>query len=264
MTAVAKRQWGPQKTLSEGVSIAIEWLEKAKQKNIMSVQPPTLYQAYVGPYSDAMLAWGKPLSEVFRWSNKDDPTVYRAREAAIRLLAVAFKAHFFLENKDKIAHEPYLFAVPDVANPQKTLYGLMYRLDQSQKTIFVAEGDLGRLTAPQRAIRFPVVLLDGESGQRNRWFYLKYWKTLSEKVVGLQKFSNASAHRKEREQVAAHTDLKTFPFGEIFDIPYEGKELALALGLEWAVGIKKWYLPLGFDLDPVKEYLLYQENIKQK
>lgn len=255
MTAVAKRQWGPQRSLSEGVSSAIEWFDKAKQKNVLSVRPPTLYQAYlVGPI-DGLLDWGKPLSEVFRWSNKDDPVAHQARDAALRLLAVAFKAHFFLERHDRIAHEPYLFAIPDIANPHHTRYGLIYRLDQTSKTILVGESDLGRVaTAKVWTGRFPVVLID-EPATRYKWFHMKHWASLAEQADVYSRISKPSAGKRERDVIHNHTDLASFPYGTPFEIPYHLKDMGPAVGMEWARGIKRWYLPLGFDADPVKVFV---------
>jgi hypothetical protein len=262
MTAVAKRQWGPQKTLSEGISIAIEWMERAKQKNILTLKEPTLYHAYVMNSVDEMVSWSKPLSEVFRWSAKDGPAEYRMRDAALRLLAVAFKAHFFSEGQDKIAHEPYLFALPDVAMPQRLQYGLFYRLEQSNKCIVVAEKDLRAMASgwSLKAMRFPVVLLDGESGQRNRWFSIKHWKTLEES----KRYQNPARYKKEKEEASACKEVKEFVFGELFDIPYDLREVASSLGMEWAAGIKMWYLPHGFDIEPVKEYVSRVLAAKEK
>lgn len=256
MTAVAKRQWGPQRTLSEGISSAIDWLEKSKQKNILSHQPPTLYQAYVvGPIAGT-LDWARPLSEVFRWSNKDEPAAHRARDAAVRLLSVAFKAHYFLERNEKIAHEPYLFIMPDVANPQTPRFGLIYRLDPSGKTIMVGEGDLGRIaSAKLRQGRFPVVLLDGDSA-RYKWYNMKHWAGLVEQS---ELFNDPKPWliKKERDAASLVKDVNQFSYGTVFDIPYHLKDLGPALGMSWATGLKTWYLPHGFDIEPTRKFLEY-------
>lgn len=257
MTAVAKRQWGPQYSINEGVSVAIDWVEKARSKNILAVRDPSLFHAYVVGPIEGLIDWGKPLSEVFKWSSRDTPANHRARDAAIRLLAVAFKAHFFIERNDKIAHEPYLFVIPDVANPQSQRYGLIYRLSQSAKTILVGEGDLGRIATDRvRVGRFPVVLVDDFSG-RQKWFNIKHWNTLADQSEVLTRIARPWAGKREREGVNQHTDLSSFPYGTVFDIPYYLKDLGPALGMEWATGIKRWYLPLGFDVDPVKIFVDY-------
>jgi hypothetical protein len=263
MTNVAKRSWGPQKTLSEGVSIAIEWMEKARQKNILAIKPPTLYQAYLVNANEHILNWSKPLSEIFRWGQKEDPEAYRARDAALRLLAVAFKAHFFLERQDKIAHEPYLFMVPNVMNPHQPIYGLWYRLDQSSKSLVVAEQDLGRLFGERiRANRFPVALIDDEA-RRYKWFHMKHWLALSEQADVYTKITKPWAVKKERDEIQKHTDVEKFPFGTLFDVPYHLRDVASAVGMEWAAGVKKWFLPLGFDVEPVRiyiEFIMQQEK----
>lgn len=257
MTTVAKRHWGPQRSLSEGVTLAIDWLEKAKQKNVLTVQEPKLYQAYLIPPIDSLIEWGKPLSEIFRWTNKDTPAVHRYRDAALRLLAVAFKTHFFMARKYKIAHEPYLFAIPDISTPQNIRYGLIYKLDGYSKTIIVGELDLGKIASLKvRTGRFPVVLID-DNNFRYKWFNIKYWKGLSESGSICSNVEKTWANKKNRDEVNSHTDIDSFNYGNTFDIPYSLKEMCPELGMEWAKGIKRWYLPTGFDVPPVKVFVDY-------
>jgi hypothetical protein len=253
MTAVAKRQWGPQIALREGVSLAIEWFEKARQKNVVASKPPTLYQAYLCSTSENLLNWAKPVSEVFRWTNKDGPAQHQAKDAVLRLLAVAIKAHFFLENKDKVAHEPYVFCVPDLSNASHHRYGLIYRLEESGKSILVAENDLADAASDRiKGVQFPVVLVEGQ-----RWFHLSHWAELAQQADVLSKLTRTWASKKERDLIQQHTDINTFQYGTLFELPYDLKHVASAVGLQWASGIKRWYLPLGFDVMPVKAYMDY-------
>ena len=264
MTAVAKRQWGPQRPINECISTSIEWLEKAKQKNALSIKPPTLYQSYVVGPTDNIIEWGKPLSEIFRWSNKDDPSSNRARDAAIRLLAVAHKTHYFTDKSDKVSHEPYLFLMPDVGSPLNSQYGLYYRLEKTSKTILVGEADLGRIATAKAFSRFPVVLID-EPNYRYKWFSLKHWASLGEQSELTNRIQKNWVNKKERDEINLITDPSQFtPHGTLFDIPFAMKDLGRALGMEWAAGLKKWYLPHGFDLDPVKVYLDYYIATQQK
>jgi hypothetical protein len=253
MTAVAKRQWGPQLQLKECAAIAIDWSEKARQKNVVAIRPPTLYQAYLCTSGESLLNWAKPVSDIFKWSNKDGPSQNHAKDSVIRLLAVAIKAHFFLESKDKVAHEPYVFSLPDLSNASHHRYGLIYKLEESGKSIVVADGDLAQMASDRvKGVRFPVVLVDGQ-----RWFHLSHWAELAKQADVLSKVTKSWALKKERDLIHQHKEIATFQYGQIFDIPYDLKHVAQDVGLEWANGIKRWYLPLGFDIAPVKIYVDY-------
>lgn len=257
MSSLAKREWNPRISLDEALSCSLGWLVRARQKNVLSNLPPTLYMAYV--VDDAPhLGFMRDLSSLFRYSAKDDPEMDRARDQALRLLSVSIKAHFFL-GKDSLArHEPYLFSLPDIANPASCHYGLVYRLEgRPSQTIIVANCDLGLVsTLRPTAFRFPVVLTKNSF----KWFDKKHWIELGKEADVFDRIMKPWAAKQELNIIEKWTDESDFPFGTFIDVPYDIKDYVKPTGVRWADALKKWYLPRGFDVDPVKEYVKWVES----
>jgi hypothetical protein len=204
------------------------------------------------------LGFMRDLSSLFRYSAKDDPEMDRARDQALRLLAVSLKAHFFL-GKDSLArHEPYLFSLPDIANPASCHYGLVYRLEgRPSQTIIVANCDLGLIsTLKPTVFRFPVVLTKNSF----KWFDKKHWIELGNEADVFDRIMKPWAAKQELNIIEKWTDESDFPFGTFIDVPYEIKDYVKPTGVRWADALKKWYLPRGFDVDPVKEYVKWVES----
>lgn len=256
MSSLAKREWNPRISLDEALSCSLSWLVRARQKNVLSQLPPTLYMAYVvddAPY----LGFMRDLSSLFRYSSKDDPETDRARDQALRLLSVALKAHFFLGRDSLSRHEPYLFSLPDISNPTSCHYGLVYRLDgRPSQTIIVATCDLGAVsTLRPTTFKFPVVLTKNSF----KWFDKKHWIELGKDADVFERVMKPWAAKQELNIIEKWTDEKDFPFGTFLDIPYDIKDHIKPTGARWADALRKWYLPRGFDLDPVREYIRWVE-----
>lgn len=257
MTALSKRGWSPGISVDDEISVFIQWLSKARQKNILGHRPPSLYTAYICPSIDSV-SFMTDVSSLFKWSMKDTPETDLARDCILRMLAVLIKAHFFMAKSDRSKHEPYFFTFPDIGKPDRNRFGLMMRLEESKKSIVVAEGDMGLMSSAKvLSGRFPVVV----GSNSFRWVDVKHWRDLAEKADMLQKILRPWEGKKEREAVEGWKTPHDFPFGTLFDVPFHLREDAKAVGMLWAAGIKKWYLPHGFDVDPVIEYMKHVESI---
>ena len=257
MSSLSKREWNPRISLDEALSCSLGWLIRARQKNVLSNLPPTLYTAYV--VDDAPhLGFMRDLSSLFRYSAKDDPELDRARDHALRLLSVALKAHFFL-GKDSIArHEPYLFSLPDISNPSSCHYGLVYRLEgRPSQTIIVATCDLGIVsTLKPNSFKFPVVLTKNSF----KWFDKKHWIELAKEADVFERVMKPWVAKQELNIIEKWTDDSDFPFGTFIEVSYDIKDYVKPTGVRWADALKKWYLPRGFDVEPVKEYVRWVES----
>ncbi len=255
--SIPKRDWNPRISLDEGLACAIQWLVRARQKNVLSPLPPTLYMAYILDEAPSV-GFMRDLSSLFRYSAKDDPDMDRSRDQALRLLAVAAKAHFFLARDALIRHEPYFFSLPDVSSPGNPHCGIVYRLEGRQaQAIVVATCDLGLASSHKpAAFRFPVVLTKNSF----RWFDKKHWASLSEEADLLERSMKPWIAKKEHDIVEKWDNPKDFPFGTLLDIPFDIKEYAKPTGIRWADALKKWYLPKGFDVEPVIEYAKWLEE----
>lgn len=256
MSSLAKREWNPRISLDEALGCSLGWLLRARQKNVLSNLPPTLYTAYV--VDDAPhLGFMRDLSSLFRYSAKDDPETDRARDQALRLLSVALKAHFFLGRDSLARHEPYLFSLPDLSSAGSCHYGLVYRLEgRPSQTILVGTCDLGMVsTLRPTNFKFPVVLTKNSF----KWFDKKHWTELGKEADVFERIMKPWAARKELDVIEKWTDAKDFPFGTFIDVPYDLKDFIKPSGVRWADALKKWYLPRGFDVEPVREYVRWVE-----
>lgn len=257
--ATQKKEWNPRITMDEALSCSVNWLIRARQKNVLAPQDPTLYIAYIVDETP-FLGFMQDLTSLFRYSSKDDPETDRARDQALRLLAVCVKAQFFLAKDSLVRHEPYLFSLPDISHPSMPHYGLVYKLEtRPSQCVIVSTTDIGICSnLKPNVFKFPVVLTKNSY----KWFDKKHWNELAKEVDLYERIMKPWIAKKESDVAEHWIDPSTFEFGTILDVPYELKEHMKPTGIRWADGLKKWYLPRGFDIEPVKEYLhwLQQEH----
>jgi hypothetical protein len=161
-----------------------------------------------------------------------------------------------------VPHEPYVFNMPDLAMPGQLRYGLVYPLEiQGQPHVIqVAEWDLAMASSKRAPIapaqHFPAVLPENPY----RWLQLGHWKTLRQASENAEFFGSTVdfARRKFYTRMRDHTDLATFPYGTVLDYPRDMNPEVKSVGGMWAPGINKFFLPVGFDGDAVREYLQMQ------
>jgi hypothetical protein len=275
--SVSKREWNPRLTVEDAVGVALGWLRRAAEMNVITREPPTLYQAYLLEEAPS-LALFKDLGGLFRYSAKDDPELHRARDKALRLLSVALKAHFFLGRSMEARHEPYLFSFPDLSNASRPHYGLIHRLDSVEpsvrpvagsssrpksRTVVVSTADLSAVSSEfARATRFPVVLPEDAAS----WIDLARWSALAQQGDTLDRqMRSFKAKREEEAAIAAVSDPAQFSaYGTLLEVPYELKDVMKGTGIQYAPGLRRWYLPLGHDVKAVGEYLAWVQDLHQR
>lgn len=256
MSVRGKRLWAHRLDFSTAFDEAEAFLRRTKEHNLLRPSPATLYHAYLleGSWPTDGL---DELSTYLRFGPKDSPQIDRGRVALARLLAVALKAHFFLAEEAIVLNEPYVFIQPDLALMGQMRYGLIYpiEMDNRIQCIAVADWDLSmsgskRLKLPN-ARRFPTVLPE----QDYQWLNLDQWKRLAHQAKTTLGSTKAFARPNFYNQARNHTDVATFNYGTTFDYPREMNADVIAVGGMWAKGIRKWFLPLGFDIEAAREYL---------
>lgn len=257
MQNLAKRQWGPQLTLKQSSEIMIEWCIRAREKNILRKKPATIFYSYIVEDTPP-LQFLHNISQVFKYSQKDVPYVDQTRDTLLRCLSVALKAHYFLFEKETVAHEPYFFTIPSLTEPNKTIFGLIYKIDKEDKSIIVCENDLINLFQNTKIVyQFPTVVIEDSF----KWFSVKNWFKIKQESNISENVDKPWANKKQLigAQEAKTTDeLKEF--ATPIEVPYEIKDFIKPLGIEWSKNNKTWYLPKGFDVESVIEYI---EHIKK-
>lgn len=262
MKNLAKRQWGPQLNVKAVADILIEWCIRAREKNTLRKHPPTIFYAFI--VNDVPpLDYFHSISSVFRYSQKDMPYTDKTRETLLRCLSVGLKAHFFLFQEDVVSFEPYFFAIPSLKKHDDTIMGVVYTLEKEKKSIIICENDLSLLFKKEDIIyEFPVVVIEDSF----KWFSLKNW-------FKIKSAANISENEKpwlNRKLVVAAAEAETKEelekLATPLDVPYEIKDLIKPLGIEWSKKLKTWYLPKGFDVDSVVEYMDYvkKEYLQEK
>lgn len=175
MANTGKRIWNPNISCNDAITIAINFLVRMRDKNVLVDKPVKLYKAYIieGHHN---LGVAREISSIFKFSNRDNPEMDIIRDEAARLLVISIKAHYFCFEQAKVAHEPYIFSIPDVSNLRRNIYGIIYKLDNNHSIVIGSE-DLAKISEAKPTIgEFPVCL------QRNsfKWFDRSHWKILKQ------------------------------------------------------------------------------------
>lgn len=195
-----------------------------------------------------------------------------AKAAVAQMLSVAVKAHFFMFPNAVVGREPQVIGVPDLSRPGSYSWMLIYPLlppegeaGQRPSTIVVGQFDaqFAASVFPRlsRAEEFPVAL----SKDPFRWLRRKDWERQKQDAVrgseeyGMSAWFDPAGLSRRRydllRKIDAHTDLPSFPYGEVLDYGKGMRYEMRQVGAAWAKGIRRWYLPHGFDVQAVKEYL---------
>jgi hypothetical protein len=257
MQNLAKRQWGPQLTIKKATDIIIEWCIRAREKNVLRRKPPTIFYGYIVEDTPP-LQYMHNISSAFKYSQKDIPYIDQTRDVLLRCLSVALKAHFFIFPEETVAHEPYFFAIPSLNAPNNTIYGLIYKIDKADKSIIVCERDLNFLFDQAKVLyHFPVVVIEDSF----KWYSLKHWHKIKQEINTSETIEKPWLNKKQNQLIQdARTKEEISKYATILDIPYEIKDYIKPLGIEWSKNLKTWYLPKGFDLDSVIEYIDYMKK----
>lgn len=254
MQNLAKRQWRPSLSLKESADIMIDWCIKARDKNVLRKKPPQIFYAYV--LEDFIpLMYMYNISTAFKYSQKDMPYQDMAKDILLRELSIALKAHFFLFEKNNLAHEPYFFTFPSFDDSKTTIFGLIYPIEKENKTIVVCEKDILKLFDKQKVVfEFPAVVIEDSF----KWYHMKNWsKIKSNNQLDGNLDSSNELKKKIQEAKEVSTKEELEKVASMIEVPYEIKDLIKPLGIEWNSKIKTWFMLKGFDIDSVNEYIYF-------
>lgn len=252
MQNLSKRHWGPQLNVKEAADIMIEWCIRARDKNILRKKPPTLYYSYIVE-DTPQLQYLNNISPIFKYSQKDIPYVDQTRDTLLRCLSVALKAHYFLFQNEKVSHEPYFFTIPSLFEPNKTIHGLVYKIDKEDKSIIVCEKDLSLIFESSKILyNFHTVVIEDSF----KWFSLKNWHKIKQESNTIDNFDKPWINKKYIQQAQEAKTIEELKLvATPLEIPYEIKDYIKPLGIEWSKNNKTWYLPKGFDVESALEYI---------
>lgn len=260
MQNLAKRQWGASLTIKESADMMIDWCIRAREKNVLRKKPPQIYYAYITEDSPP-LQYLNNISQIFKYSQKDIPYIDQSRDSLLRCLSVALKAHFFLFPDDKVSHEPYFFVLPSLSEPTQTSFGLVYKIERESKSIIVCDKPLGEMFDKSKVIfEFPVVVIEDSF----KWYHLKNWAKIKYAAQIDNKTEKPWLNKKILQDAKdATTKEELEKYATPLEIPYEIKDDIKPLGIDWSKKVRTWYLPKGFDVESVNEYIEYRkkENI---
>lgn len=260
MQNLAKRQWGPSITMKESADLMVEWCIRAREKNVLRKKPPKIYYAYVIEGTPP-IQFMQSISSIFKYSQKDSPYVDLIRDILLREMSVALKAHFFMFSDDRVAHEPYFFTIPSLEDLNQTIVGLVYKIEKENKTIVVFEKELKILFDANKIIyEFPTVVIEDSY----KWFSVKNWNKIKLDAKFTEKDGKPWVNKHEDNTAKeAKTKEALEEVATILDVPFDIKDSIKPLGIEWNKFVKTWYLPKGFDVDSVSEYLNYIKKTQQ-
>ena len=246
MQNLAKRQWRPSLSLKESADIMIDWCIKAREKNVLRKKPPQIYYGYI--LEDFIpLVYMTNISVAFKYTQKDMPYQDMAKDILLRELSVALKAHFFLFENAKLAHEPYFFTLPSFDDTNSSIFGVIYPIEKENKTIVICEKDILKLFEKQKVIfEFPTVVIEDSF----KWYHMKNWSRL--KLVNQLDGKLSSSNELKKKTILAKEAINKEELEKlaiIVDVPYEIKDLIKPLGIEWNSKLKTWFMLKGFDMD---------------
>lgn len=261
MTRGSKRIWSPNISLEDGVSIALNFLIRSREKKILIENTPKVYKVFkkegLVPVRDF-----KEISSFLRFSKNDTPDSDRSKNSLVKLLSVSLKAHQHWFPNGKIKNEPYVFTIPDLLNSDMVEYGLIYYIESEGKcfSLIVADWNMEQTICKNEKFYsndvIPVVL----SKNSFKWLNLKHWRELKKEITDDNNLLHISSleHKKELfSRISLIKDKKDFNYGKLVSYPIEFKNDVSFSGGEWANGIKSWFVPYGFDYDLIIEYLDY-------
>lgn len=259
MQNLAKRQWRASLSIKEAADMMIDWCIRAREKNVLRKKPPQIFYAYVLEDTPP-LQYFHNVSSVFKYSQKDIPYIDNTRDTLLRCLSVALKAHYFLFQENSVEHEPYFFVSPSLSEPTQTTYGLIYKIEKEDKVIIVSDKDLSSMYEKNKIVfSFPVVVIEDSF----RWFHMKNWAKIKQQnnleARAEKPWLNNKLNQQAKEAITKE-DLEQY--ATILDVPYEIKDSIKPLGIEWSNKVKVWYLPKGFDVDSVIEFINYMKKEK--
>lgn len=273
MQNLHKKQWTPNISLKEATELCIDFSIKARQKNIIASLPYKLFFCYTlneSPNTD----YFHNFSSLFKFSQKDNPQTDSARDMTLRMLSVALKCHFFLYENQKVIHEPYFGVFPDLSQPHKPIFALLYKIEN--KTIIVCERELKNITLTQAVkvtnneaeqikkesinqtvFEFPTIVgIDSF-----KWFHYKKWFVLKKEIENTYTNTDKQKIINYIKKISTKELLEQKAY--IINVPYNLKDDMMKTGCIWNPIVNCWCLPKGYDVELINHYLhqLKQETM---
>ena len=249
MSGRGKRIWAPQISFDDAYQEALHYLKRCQEHKLLGTpEKPELIYAY--RLSQPLTTQhGSPISPVLKFGHDSDPLSDQLKVVIAKLASVALKIHYFQHPTLFTAHEPYWFAIPDISQPHRQQYALVYTLQNQEQTFswVISTWDIAQSAKIFKKFdaqqKFPSVL----TTDSYQWLSIKRWKALKEQQT------NLDLHQE--------TQKESYKAGHILDYHPELNAELKALGAIWARGIKKWVFPKGFDIQAIKDYLQWIESM---
>lgn len=264
MNSRVKKGWHPSMSWEDAYQETSYYYQRCQDNNLFAGHSaPYLYQAYILNSSWSTEGF-QEISKFFKFSHEKDPNSDFARAAILKLLIVALKCHYFTQEKSVIAHEPFVFTLPDISQLGKKRYGLVYPLEfnGTRSTIIVSEYDVVFSSYQKPYItheqKFPCVI----EADNTKWLNEARWKDLKEESENSSWFDNKQPWKRKKlySDAMNHENPENFPYGTVLEPNYSkpgmNEELRY-VGAIFGSQMKRWFLPKGFDIRAVKSWLEY-------
>ena len=261
------KNWIKSLSIWQSKSVIEYVFERAKNKSVIPNNVfPTLMYSYVIDKIPP-LSFFSNLSNIFKYSNNEEPEKNAIRLKLLKGLSLALKSHLFLFETEKVKHEPYYYVFPNESDASILEIGIFYPLE-NEKFIFVTS------SSSFENIKCDYKLNGVVSKNPNFWYALSFWKNnikvalekdFKEKDVNISKLPWTKEGLEELVNLSKKTktleELKKYAFP--LEIDKSIKDEFKPLGTLWHPELKTWYLPKGFEVGSVKEYIIYL-NDKRK
>lgn len=259
-----KKIWIPNMNIEDVFSFNSEYLERCQSKKILTNNEMSIFQVYQ-TNRDWSLKNMIEISDYFKFSKYDHPEKNRAREIILKLLSAVSKAHYYFNNEAVLRNEPYVFFIPDLFKSGQFNYGIAYHIEKNNKTytLLVAEWDIcvsgSNVIKIQPWEKYTAII---NSEQSDLFDFAKVKKIKSMDSHHYFSIKDWKSRKEYQDKLREINSVSDFKFGKILDNDQNLKPLYSSISyIEWAYGIKKWFLPKGSDFVSTINYL---ENIKKQ
>lgn len=259
-----KKIWTPNISIEDVFSFSNDFLNRCQSKRILTNNDLSIFHVYQSS-KDWPLNNMIEISNFFKFSKSDQPEKNRAREVILKLLSAVSKAHFYFNHEAVVRNEPYVFSIPDLFKTGQFNYGLVYHIEKNNKihTLLVAEWDLAisgsNVIKIQPWEKYTAII---EAGQSEIFDFQKIKKIKSMDLYGYFSIKDWKTRKEYQEKVKLIENVSDFKFGKILNSEHNLNQLYSSISyIEWASGIKKWFLPKGSDYILTTSYI---ENVKSQ
>ncbi len=249
MQTIGKKDWVDNLTFKEAHDLVISWIIKLRQKNVLSKTDPKIIYNYVLEGINPYFPFYSNISQVFKFSQKDNQNINIIRNKVLHVIAGSLKSHFVFFEKQEITYEPQVFIIPNVNNMSEPLVGICYQL-KNNKYIISSEVPLN--FDDSKVLNQYNVVLGVDSF---KWFHLKLWSKNRDEIESFDSFF-------KKEKISHAKNLEELnKVGTVINVPVDLKDLIKPTGISWNPILKTWYVPKGYDMSTINELL---ESLIQK